>query len=36
MIGKLIEWAVNNRVVVFLLTAALAAVGGYAFLHINV
>src|SRR3954451_16074504 len=36
MIGKLIEWAVNNRVVVFLFALALAAVGGYAFLHINV
>src|SRR5262245_35003128 len=36
MIGKLIDWAVNNRVVVFLLTAALAAIGGYGFLNINV
>jgi cobalt-zinc-cadmium resistance protein CzcA len=36
MIGKLIEWAVNNRFVVFLLALALAVIGGYAFLHTNV
>src|SRR5438477_1718767 len=36
MVGKLVEWAVHNRVVVFLLAAALAAVGGYAFVNINV
>lgn len=36
MIGKLIEWAINNRLVVFLLVAALAGVGGYGFIHINV
>src|SRR5436190_7870081 len=36
MVGKLVEWAVHNRVVVFLLAVGLAAIGGYAFLHINV
>ena len=36
MVGKLIEWAVNNRFVVFLLAVGLAVVGTYAFLHINV
>src|SRR5262245_6820782 len=36
MVGKLIEWAVNNCVVVLLLAVTLAAIGGYAFVHINV
>src|SRR4051795_7967870 len=36
MIRKLIEWAVNNPLVVVLLAAALLAAGGYAFLHVNV
>src|SRR5439155_14103567 len=36
MIGKLIEWAINNRFVVFLLATSLAAIGAYAFVHINV
>src|SRR5436305_362868 len=36
MIGKLIDWAVNNRLVVFLLVAALAGIGSYGFIHINV
>ena len=36
MAYKLIQWAVNNAVVVLLLTFALAAVGGYSFWHVNV
>ena len=36
MVGKLIEWAAGNRLVVFLLATALAAVGAYAFVNINV
>ncbi|HYT93798.1 MAG TPA: efflux RND transporter permease subunit [Gemmataceae bacterium] len=36
MIRKLIEWAVNNSLVVVLLTAALLAGGGYAFVNVNV
>ncbi|MSR56517.1 MAG: hypothetical protein EXS05_02450 [Planctomycetaceae bacterium] len=36
MVGKLFCWAVNNLVVVLLLTCTLAAVGGYAFTHVNV
>ncbi len=36
MIGKLVEWAVKSHVVVLLLATALALVGGYAFVHVNV
>lgn len=36
MVGKLLEWAVNSRVIVILLACALVAVGGYSFLHVNV
>src|SRR4051795_3979982 len=36
MIRKLIEWAVNNPLVVVLLAAALLAAGGYAFFNVNV
>jgi len=36
MVGRLLEWAMNSRAVVILLTLSLAYVGGYAFLHVNV
>src|SRR5919202_3126782 len=36
MIPKLIEWAVNSPLVAILLALALAGVGGYAFLNVNV
>ena len=36
MISKLLDWAVHNRVVVVLLALALASVGGYAFVRVNV
>ena len=36
MIGKLLDWAVHNRVVVVLLALALTATGGYAFVRVNV
>src|SRR5437870_10322906 len=36
MIGKLLDWAMNSRAVVVLLTLSLAYFGGYAFLHVNV
>src|SRR5262245_44984440 len=36
MVRKLIEWAVGSPLIVVLLTLALAVVGSYAFLHINV
>jgi cobalt-zinc-cadmium resistance protein CzcA len=36
MVRKLIEWALNNPLVVILLAAALAAVGLYSFFHVNV
>jgi cobalt-zinc-cadmium resistance protein CzcA len=36
MISKLIAWAIHNLFVAILLTLAVAGVGGYAFLHINV
>lgn len=36
MLESLVKWAVGNRLVVLLLTAALLAIGGYAFIHINV
>src|SRR3954465_9386697 len=36
MVGKLIQWATGNVIVVLLLVVALAAVGGYAFVNVNV
>jgi heavy metal efflux system protein len=36
MIGKMIQWAVNQPLVVLLLSLALVGAGGYAFVHINV
>src|SRR3979490_1722642 len=36
MVRKLIEWALNNPLVVVLLALALATYGTYAFLHVNV
>ncbi len=36
MVRKLIEWALNNPLVVLLLAVALAAVGAYSFMHVNV
>src|SRR5205807_265827 len=36
MIGKLIDWAIHNPLVVILLVLTLAAVGGYAFVNVNV
>jgi cobalt-zinc-cadmium resistance protein CzcA len=36
MVGKLIQWATGNVVVILLLVVALAAVGGYAFVNVNV
>ncbi len=36
MVRKLIEWAVNNPLVVVLAAAALLGVGGYAFFNVNV
>ena len=36
MVEKLIQWATGNIVVVMLLVVALAAVGGYAFVNVNV
>ncbi|HET6882646.1 MAG TPA: efflux RND transporter permease subunit [Pirellulales bacterium] len=36
MIAKLIHWSVNNPLIVVLTAIALAAVGGYAFSHVNV
>lgn len=36
MVEKLLSWAVNNVVVVLLLTCSLVAVGGYGFTHVNV
>ena len=36
MIFKLIEWALNNMLVVVLLTVALIGVGGYSLVHLNV
>jgi cobalt-zinc-cadmium resistance protein CzcA len=36
MIHKLIEWAVHSPLVVILLAVSLAAVGSYAFVHVNV
>jgi cobalt-zinc-cadmium resistance protein CzcA len=36
MVRKLIEWALNSPLIVFLLALALGAVGGYSFVHVNV
>src|SRR5947207_15583305 len=36
MVRKLISWAVNSPLVVVLAALALAAVGGYAFVNVNV
>src|SRR5262249_5064901 len=36
MVRKLIEWALNNVLVVLLLTAALVGFGAYAFMNVNV
>jgi cobalt-zinc-cadmium resistance protein CzcA len=36
MVGKLIEWALNNPLVVILLAVALALFGAFAFVHVNV
>src|SRR5579885_1946050 len=36
MIFALIKWAVNNRLVVFLLAISLIGVGVYSFIHLNV
>src|SRR5579872_3883018 len=36
MIAKLIHWAISNPLVVILLAISLAAVGGYAFMNVNV
>src|SRR5438105_8846 len=36
MVGKLIQWATSNPVVVLLLMAALIGVGGYCFVNVNV
>src|SRR5947199_10392167 len=36
MVRKLVEWAVNNPLIVILLAFALAGVGVYAFINVNV
>src|SRR3954454_8992767 len=36
MVRRLIEWAVNNPIVVIVMALALAGIGAYAFIHINV
>src|SRR5271170_2669131 len=36
MVHKLIEWGLNNVLIVVLLATALAGVGGFAFFHVNV
>src|SRR5690349_20225893 len=36
MIRTLIAWSVGNPLIVLLCTAALAGVGGYSFIHVNV
>src|SRR5216684_6710445 len=36
MVRKVIEWSLNNPLVVILLAAALAAIGVYSFLNVNV
>ncbi|HUY33989.1 MAG TPA: efflux RND transporter permease subunit [Pirellulales bacterium] len=36
MVAKLIQWSLQNPLIVILLALALAAVGGYSFYHVNV
>src|SRR5438132_6624288 len=36
MVRRLIEWALDNRLIVCLLTVALLIGGGYAFFHVNI
>src|SRR5438874_9121193 len=36
MVRRLIEWALENRLIVCLLTLALLVGGGYAFFHVNI
>ena len=36
MIFKLIDWALNNRLIVILLTIALIGIGGFSLVHLNV
>src|ERR1051325_10266821 len=36
MVGQLIRWAVDSPLVVLLLVASLAAIGGYAFFNVNI
>ncbi|HEX4611962.1 MAG TPA: efflux RND transporter permease subunit, partial [Urbifossiella sp.] len=36
MVRKLIEWAVDNALIVIILTVALGVGGGYAFTHVNI
>src|SRR5438876_10461648 len=36
MVSKLLHWAVDNVLVVFLFAISLACAGGYAFSHVNV
>ncbi|MDB5387410.1 MAG: czcA 5, partial [Planctomycetaceae bacterium] len=36
MIHRLIQWAVESRLVVLLLTVALVGLGSYSFIHLNV
>src|SRR3982074_2223280 len=36
MVRRLIEWSLNSPLVVTLLSLAMAAIGAYAFIHINV
>ena len=36
MIFKLIEWGLNNRLIVILLTIALIGIGGFSLIHLNV
>src|SRR5215470_13954419 len=36
MVGKIVAWSLDSPLVVLLLTLAMAALGAYAFIHINV
>src|SRR3954464_7183242 len=36
MVRKLIEWSVNNPLIVVLIACGLLVAGGYAFFHVNV
>src|ERR1700733_6057027 len=36
MVRKLVDWSLNNPLIVLLLAAALAGFGVYSFLHVNV